>query len=120
VDRNNPRVSNLYDNLHPAVLRALMQVVAGAHRENKPVSVCGEMAADPASSILLLAMGFDMLSMNPNSLPRIKWVVRSFTLKRAKELLEEVLVMEDPLEIRGHLEAALDEAGLGGLIRAGQ
>ncbi len=120
VDRNNPRVSNLYDNLHPAVLRALMQVVAGAHRENKTVSICGEMAADPASAIILLAMGFDMFSMNPNSLPRIKWVVRSFNLKRAKELLEEVLSMEDPLEIRGHLEAALDEAGLGGLIRAGQ
>ncbi len=120
VDRNNARVAGLYDSLHPAVLRALMQVVAGAHREGKQVSICGEMAGDPAAVILLLAIGFDTLSMNATRLLRIKWVIRKFTLKRAKQLLEEVLTMDDAIEIRNHMELALEEAGLGGLMRAGR
>jgi phosphotransferase system enzyme I (PtsP) len=120
VDRNNARVANLYDSLHPAVLRALMQVVAGGHREDKKVGICGEMASDPASVVLLLAMGFDSLSMSAPRLLRIKWVIRKFTLQRAKTLLEEVLLMDDATEIRNHMEQALEEAGLGGLIRAGR
>ena len=68
VDRNNPRVADLYDFLHPAVLQALRLVVAGAHAEGKPVSICGEMAGDPACAVLLMAMGFDGLSMNATNL----------------------------------------------------
>jgi phosphotransferase system enzyme I (PtsP) len=120
VDRNNARVANLYDSLHPAVLRALQKIVRGAHKEKKKVSICGEMAGDPASVILLLAMGFDSLSMNATRLPRIKWVIRNFSLSRAKELLEEVLTLDDPMNIRNHIELALEEAGLGGLVRAGR
>lgn len=120
VDRNNVRVANLYDGLHPAVLRALIQVVEGAHQEGKDVSICGELAGDPVAVILLLAMGFDTLSMSATRLPRMKWVIRKFTMARAIKLLEEVLLMDDPIEIRCHLELALEEAGLGGLIRAGK
>jgi len=119
VDRNNSRVAGLYDSLHPAVLKALMQVVEGAHAEGKQVSICGEMAADPAAVVLLLAMDFDALSMNSTSLPRIKWVIRKFSLHNARKILSEVLVMENPAAIRVHLETALETAGLGGLIRAG-
>ena len=120
VDRNNSRVAGLYDSLHPAVLRALQQVVACAHREGKKVSICGEMAGDPPAAILLLAMGFDALSMNANRLLKIKWVIRKFTMKQAKQLLDEVMVMDDAVEIRNHMELALEEAGLGGLMRAGR
>jgi phosphotransferase system, enzyme I, PtsP len=120
VDRNNARVANLYDSLHPAVLRALIQVVEGGHQEGKHVSICGEMAGDPVAVILLLAMGFDTLSMSATRLPRMKWVIRKFTMVRAVKLLEEVLAMDDPIEIRCHLELALEEAGLGGLIRPGK
>lgn len=120
VDRNNARVANLYDCLHPAVLRALIQVVEGAHQEGKHVSICGEMAGDPVAVILLLAMGFDVLSMSATRLPRMKWVIRKFSMTKAIRLLEEVLAMDDPIEIRCHLELALEEAGLGGLIRAGK
>lgn len=70
VDRNNARVAGLYDSLHPAVLHAAMQVIEGAHRQNKPVSVCGEMASDPAAALLLVGMGIDSLSMSASSLPR--------------------------------------------------
>ncbi len=120
VDRNNSRVANLYDALHPAVLMALQEVVTCAHAENKQVSICGEMAGDPLAAILLLGMGFDALSMNSASLPRIRWVIRNFTLVHAKELLQQVLHMDNPLMIRRHLETVLDQAGLGGLIRAGR
>ncbi len=120
VDRNNVRVASLYEGLHPAVLRALIQVVEGGHHEGKHVSICGEMASDPVSIILLLAMGFDTLSMSASRVPRMKWVIRKFTMARAIKLLEEVLLMDDPVEIRCHLELALEEAGLGGLIRAGK
>ncbi len=120
VDRNNPRVAGLYDSLHPAVLRSLMQVVEGGHSEGIPVSICGEMASEPVAVILLLAMGFDALSMNSSSLPRVKWVVRQFTMASARKILGEVLQMDNPTLIRFHLEKALDMAGLGGLIRAGK
>lgn len=120
VDRNNPRVAGLYDSLHPAVLRSLMQVVEGGHSEGIPVTICGEMASEPVAVILLLAMGFDGLSMNSSSLPRVKWVVRQFTMASARKILGEVLEMDNATLIRFHLEKALDMAGLGGLIRAGK
>ncbi|NOZ54037.1 MAG: phosphoenolpyruvate--protein phosphotransferase [Gammaproteobacteria bacterium] len=120
VDRNNSRVASSYDALHPSVLRALVQVVEGAHAECKPVAVCGEMAGDPASVLLLIGMGVDSLSMSVANLPRIKWVVRNFTSGRAKRLLEEALSCETTDVIRARLNSVLEEAGLGGLIRAGR
>jgi len=120
VDRNNARVANLYDSLHPAVLRALIQVVEGGHQEGKHVSICGEMAGDPAAVILLLAIGFDSLSMSASSLSRMKWVIREFTLTKAAKLLQDVLGMESAVMIRCHMELALEREGLGGLVRAGR
>jgi phosphotransferase system enzyme I (PtsP) len=120
VDRNNSRVANLFDTLHPAVLRALLQVVEGGHQEGKHVSICGELAGDPAAVLLLVAMGFDSLSMSASSLSRMKWVIRQFTKKRACKLLQEVLGMESGVMIRCHMELALEQVGLGGLTRAGR
>lgn len=120
VDRNNARVAGLYDSLHPAVLRALIQIVEGGHNEGKHVSICGELAGDPAAVMLLLAMGFDSLSMNASSVGRVKWVVRHVSRKKAASLLQEVLSMESAVMIRCHVELALERAGLGNLIRAGR
>lgn len=120
VDRNNTRVASLYDSLHPAVLRALIQVVENGHQEGKHVSICGEMAGDPIAMILLLAMGFDSLSMNASSVGRARWIIRHFTKKKAAKLLQDVLVMESAVMIRTHLEVALEKAGLGHLIRVGR
>lgn len=120
VDRNNPRVANLYDSLHPAVLRALIQVVESGHQEGKHVSICGEMAGDPAAVMLLLAMGFDSLSMNASSVNRIRWIIRHVTSKKSARLLQEVLGIESSVMIRCHMELALERAGLGNLIRAGR
>jgi phosphotransferase system enzyme I (PtsP) len=120
VDRNNARVAELYDSLHPAVIRAMLQVVESARVHNKPVSVCGEMAGDPAAAILLVGMGIHSLSMNVSSLARVKWVVRNMTQDRAMEILSEVLMMEDVRRIRDYLNNTLENAGMGGLVRAGK
>jgi phosphotransferase system enzyme I (PtsP) len=74
VDRNNPHVAKLYDEFHPAVLRALVQIQAGARVHGKEVSICGEMAGDPLAAPLLLGMGVHSLSMGAGSLLRVKRV----------------------------------------------
>lgn len=112
VDRNNARVAALYDYLHPAVLMALQEVVRAAHAEGKPVSICGEMAGDPVAAVLLLAMGFDSLSMNSTHLPKVKWLLRKMTLQHAQELLKEVLTMDNPELIHSTLNLALGNLGL--------
>lgn len=117
VDRNNARVAGLYDSLHPAMLRVLIKIVEGAHAAGVEVSICGEMASDPQAVILLLAMGFDTLSMNSASLPRIKWIIRNFPMANARKLLAEVLEFEHPGEIRFHLQKSLENEGLSGLTR---
>lgn len=120
VDRNNARVAGLYDALHPAMLRVLLKIVEGGHAAGVEVSICGEMASDPLAVILLIAMGFDSLSMNSAGLPRVKHVIRKFAIANARKILAEVLEFEHPTEIRFHLQKALEEEGLGSLIRAGK
>jgi len=120
VDRNNARVAGLFDALHPAVLRAIRQVVQSAHEAGKPVSVCGEMAGDPAAALLLLGMGVDSLSMSSASLLRVKWAIRSFSLPQVQTLLDEAWKLEDASAVRALLHNSLEEAGLGGLVRAGR
>lgn len=117
VDRNNPRVARLYDSLHPSVIRAIHDVIRQARQCDRPISVCGEIAADPMSVILLLGMGIDALSMAAPSIPRSKWVIRSFTRTRAHGILNEALGMEDPAEIHRLLSDALQQAGLSELLR---
>ncbi|AYC31076.1 phosphoenolpyruvate-protein phosphotransferase PtsP [Pseudomonas cavernae] len=116
VDRNNPRVADLYDFLHPAVLQALRLVVDGAHAEGKPVSICGEMAGDPASAMLLMAMGFDSLSMNATNLPKVKWLLRQISLTKAKELLAQLMTIDNPQVTHSSLQLALRNLGLGRVI----
>lgn len=120
VDRNNARVAGLYAAMHPAMLRVLLKVVEGGHAAGVEVSICGEMASDPLAVILLIAMGFDTLSMNSSSLPRVKWVIRNFAIASARKILAEVLEFEHPAQIRFHLQKSLEEVGLGSLIRAGK
>ncbi len=120
VDRNNSRVADLYDELHPAVLRAILQVADAGQRTGKEVCVCGTMASDPAAAVLLFAMGIDGLSMTSSSINRIKWVIRTITKSRAEDLLDKALLLDSPGEIRRLLQNALEEAGLGGLLRAGK
>lgn len=117
VDRNNPRVAHLYSAFHPAVLNALQQVVVQAREEGKTVSICGEMAGDPGAAVLLLAMGFDILSMNAMTLLKVKSVIRSISLDAAQDLLEQVMQMDDAQMIRSAVDMALYNAGVDRLLR---
>jgi len=120
VDRNNDRVAKLYDSLHPAVLCAIRQVVAGAHSAERSVSVCGEMAGDPAAALLLMGMGVDSLSMSLGNLLKVKWMIRTIAFSHAQELLVEALQMDTAGSIRQRLNTVLEEHGLGGLVRIGK
>ncbi|HSH28470.1 MAG TPA: phosphoenolpyruvate--protein phosphotransferase [Thiohalobacter sp.] len=120
VDRNNAKVAELYNSLHPAVLQALAQIVDEAHASEREVSVCGEMAGDPAAALMLVGLGVDSLSMSVGSIARVKAVIRAFSLARARELVSTALGMEKAVAVRTLLNNALEAVGLGGLVRAGK
>jgi phosphotransferase system enzyme I (PtsP) len=117
VDRNNARVADLYQAFHPAVLRALQYIANESHAAKVRVSICGELAGDPGAAILLMAMGYDALSMNATNLPKVKSVIRGITLGQAKALLKEVISMPDAEQIRLRVDQVLREAGVTRLIR---
>jgi phosphotransferase system enzyme I (PtsP) len=120
VDRTNAQVAKLLESLHPAVLHAIKHVVEAGQRNRIPVSICGEAAGDPAVALLLLGMGVHSLSLSAGDLPRIKWVIRSFSQTHAQQLLDETLRYDKPGLIREVLTQALEHAGLGGLVRPGK
>ncbi len=99
VDRSNELVSYLFKPLHPSVLRLIKFIIDTAHRENKEVTVCGEMAADALSAIILLGLGLRKFSMNPIFIPRIKNVLRSIEHKTAKEVVEEAMMLKTAQDI---------------------
>ena len=120
VDRNNENVAELYSSLHPAVLKAMRQIVEGAARSNTPVSVCGELAGDPLGVMALLGMKIDSLSMSVGSLLKAKKVIKSFSRSELERLYEEAIAMSDANLVRALYANILDERNLGGLIRAGK
>lgn len=120
VDRNNAQVSDLFEGLHPAVLRALDGLARAASRHNKPVTVCGELAGDPLGCLILFGLGYRRLSMNASSLARVKWVLRSFRAAETRQLAVDALTASHPQAVRRPLLEALESRGLGGLVRAGR
>lgn len=107
VDRNNPRVADLYQDLHPAILGALKAVVDAGRQARIPVGICGELAGNPLAAVLLLGMGVDVLSMNSTNLLRVKWVLRAFTFREARRLLKAALAMESADAIERHIREVL-------------
>jgi phosphotransferase system enzyme I (PtsI) len=77
VDRGNPSVAPIYDPLHPAILRLLRFVLRAGAAAGVPVSLCGEMAADPALTPVLLGLGFRELSCPPRAIPPVRDAVRA-------------------------------------------
>lgn len=117
VDRNNPRVSDVYSHFHPAILRALNQLVKDCHQYNKPVSICGEMAGDPLSAVLLMAMGFNTLSMSSSNILRVRKTICHIPMTDAEELLAHVLQLNNPLMIKSWLENYFTMNGLGDMVK---
>ena len=116
VDRNNPNVARLYNHLDPAVVRALYHLIRASRRCKRPMSICGEMAADPGAAILLLGMGLETFSMSAPGIPRIKWLIRSLSAQRAKQMLDRAMRMESADSVRKMLDEELVRFGLGELV----
>jgi phosphotransferase system enzyme I (PtsI) len=91
IDRTNRHVAHLYQPLHPALIRSIKHVVDAGHREGIEVSMCGEMAVDPYCLPVLLGMQVDNLSLNPQSIPVIKKVMRQLSTEECFDLLKRVL-----------------------------
>lgn len=108
VDRNNPRVAELYSALHPSVLLALKIIADECRKESTPISICGELAGDPMASVLLLAMGYDGLSMSATNLLKVKSTVRSVSMTYCRELLARALTEQDEMGVVTMLRAELD------------
>jgi phosphotransferase system enzyme I (PtsP) len=117
VDRNNPRVAPLYHSFHPAVLQALHKIAIDSNGMHVQLSICGELAGDPAGAVLLMAMGYDALSMNASNLLRVKAVLRGISLEWAQDLLKEVLALDSPYIVQSALNLALKEAGFERYLR---
>lgn len=111
LDRGNRRVAARYDSIHPAILHEINGVVSTAKKYKLPLSLCGEMAADPAAVVLLLGMGIRTLSMSAAQLPRIKWLIRSLSIARAEDLLTQALCLHNVTAIRTLANGALQEVG---------
>jgi phosphoenolpyruvate-protein phosphotransferase (PTS system enzyme I) len=107
IDRINERVTYLYEPLHPAVLRLIKHVVEVGHKSGIRVAMCGEMAGEPAYTMILLGLELDELSMNPLAIPRVKKIIRGSTLKESKALLNKVMTLSSTAEIRAFVETAM-------------
>ncbi len=117
VDRNNPRVADLYHSLHPSVLRALSIIAKDAKETGTPVSICGELAGDPAAALLLVGMGYDVLSMNATNLLKVKSVIRAVSAQQIEHLLTEIIDLADADSVNRRLEEAFKLAGLSRVMR---
>ena len=106
VDRTDPRVSSLYEPLHPAVLRTLSGIAAAARAHDRPLSVCGEMAGQPTEAVLLVGLGIRALSMAPSAIPRVKEALRAVRAADARALADRCL----GLATCGEIEAVVREA----------
>lgn len=90
VDRNNRTISENFHTLHPAVLRLISMVIEEGKRQNKKISICGELAGSPMATMLLLALGADRLSMSPSLIPEIKLIIRSITQEECISLWKDI------------------------------
>jgi phosphoenolpyruvate-protein phosphotransferase (PTS system enzyme I) len=110
VDRVNDRIAYLYDANQPSVVRTLNFIFQQAKMRHVPVSVCGELAADPLFAPLLIGLGAQELSVSMGAFPRIKYLLRRISLHDAKHLAIRVLRCEETDQILGELEAFYEKA----------
>ncbi len=107
VDRGNASISYLYNHFNPAVLRLIKVTIESARENGIWAGMCGEMASDPNAAVLLLGMGISELSMSAPSIPRVKEKIRGISSIKAKEILADVMKMEDGDQIKEYLQKVL-------------
>jgi phosphotransferase system enzyme I (PtsI) len=112
VDRTDPRVSGLYEPLHPAVLRTLAGIARAAEASGRALSLCGEMAGQPLQAVLLVGLGFRALSMAPSAIPRVKEALRAVRAGDAVALAERCLSLASGTEIEALVRESLTPQGV--------
>jgi phosphoenolpyruvate-protein phosphotransferase (PTS system enzyme I) len=109
ADRDNPKVAHLCESLTPAIFRVLRMVLDAAQRTGTPITLCGEMAGQPRSVLVLFGMGLRRFSMSPGFIPTIKELLSSVTTAQAERFAHHVLQLSKSDEIRSYLTARLHE-----------
>ena len=108
IDRQNRDVAYLYKPLHLSVLRSLKNIVMAAKGAGIPVAMCGEMAGDPIYALVLLALGFDELSMTAGQIPTVKGIIREASRAEAQQLLETAMELTTAEEIERFIRTEMD------------
>jgi phosphotransferase system enzyme I (PtsI) len=109
VDRGNARLADRFTPHHPSIVRQLQQVLAVGRSAGVPVSVCGEMASEALSAVLLIGLGYDQLSVSPPALPLVKWVVRTVPEPAARQAAESALSAASAAEVSEALRSVVGE-----------
>ncbi len=104
VDRMNQKISHLYNQFNPAVLRLIKMVIDNAHKEGKWVGMCGESAGDSNMIPILLGFGLDEFSMSPISILPSRKLINSLSYKEMQEFANEILSMGTSEEIKEYID----------------
>ena len=100
VDRTNEKISHLFDELHPAVLRLIRNVIDASHVKGIWTGMCGEMAGNPLATPILLGLGLDEFSMSSMSIPEVKRIIRSASVAETRELAKKALDLPTAEDVR--------------------
>ncbi|USD64880.1 phosphoenolpyruvate--protein phosphotransferase [Vibrio sp. SCSIO 43136] len=120
VDRNNARVSDVYESVHPSVIQALAQIQSICSSYQLPVSICGELAGDPIGALLAVGLGYRSLSMNTSNVARVKYILRQVEIKELQQLATSSLKQAYGKDIHRSVLEYLDRKQLSGFVRAGR
>ena len=104
VDRTNQKIARLFNDMHPAVLRLMQMTIKNANSLEKEISICGELAGNPEAIAILLGLGLRKLSMSPYLIPKIKKIIRSFSVAECENLVEKILTLSSALEVIEHAQ----------------
>ena len=116
VDRGNEYISGLYQEFHPAIIRAIKSITEAAHKNNIKISVCGEMASDPLATAVLIGLGIDELSVSPSIFSEIKRNIRKLNFVETQKLCDDIINLRREIDIREKVTAFYNEKILEGVV----
>ncbi|MEL7473524.1 MAG: putative PEP-binding protein, partial [Planctomycetota bacterium] len=105
VDRTNERVSDLFQPMHPAVIRLIRDTARGARRHGTPLSCCGEAASDTEMALLMLGLGVRTLSVSGTSVPQLKRLIRSVDMSACERLAKKAISFDSEAEVAAYLRS---------------
>ncbi|MDA0119127.1 phosphoenolpyruvate--protein phosphotransferase [Vibrio sp. T11.5] len=120
VDRNNARVADVYESMHPAVIMALAHIQQTCQQLQLPVCICGELAGDPIGALLMVGLGYRSLSMNTSNVAKVKYLLRHTDSRELRQLADNALMQPYGNNIYTMMQTFFEEKGFAGFIRAGK